>query len=47
LAVSVPMADLPQQFTLNIFADGSVQRNCEVVWTDERFVGVKFTGPRP
>ena len=43
LAFALPMADLPHEFTLNIFADGSVQRNCEVVWTDRRFVAVKFT----
>jgi hypothetical protein len=47
LAVGLPLADLPHQFTLNIFADGSVQRNCEMVWIDKRFVGVKFTGLRP
>jgi hypothetical protein len=43
LAVALPLADLPQHFTLNLFKDESVQRKCEVVWLDKRFVGVKFT----
>ncbi len=43
LAVAFPLADLPQHFTLNLFEDESVQRKCEVVWMDKRFVGVKFT----
>ena len=47
LAVGLPMSDLPQQFTLNLFRDESVQRRCEVVWTDRRFVGVKFTALVP
>jgi hypothetical protein len=45
-AGGLPLADLPRRFTLNIFAGGSVQRNYEVIWTDKRFVGVKFTGLR-
>jgi hypothetical protein len=47
LAVELPFADLPHQFILNLFKDGSVGRNCELVWTDERFVGVRFTGLLP
>jgi hypothetical protein len=47
LAVALPLAALPNYFTLNLRKDGSVQRNCEVVWTDNRFVGVKFTEPPP
>jgi hypothetical protein len=43
LAVGHALADLPRQFTLNLFKDGSVKRDCEVVWTDSKFVGVKFT----
>ena len=43
LAIGHPMADLPRQFTLNLFKDGSVTRDCEVVWSDARYVGVKFT----
>jgi hypothetical protein len=43
LAIALPLADLPNHFTLNLFNDGSVQRSCEVVWIDSRFVGVKFT----
>jgi hypothetical protein len=47
LAVAHPSANLPQHFTLNLFKDGSVRRDCEVVWTDARFVGVKFTSLVP
>jgi hypothetical protein len=36
LAVALPMADLPRHFILNLFADGSLQRRCEVVWSDRR-----------
>jgi len=43
LAVEHPLADLPEHFTLNLFKDGSVSRGCEVVWTDTKFVGVRFT----
>jgi hypothetical protein len=42
LAIACPMAELPRAFTLLLTRDGSVRRNCEVVWTDSRFVGVKF-----
>jgi hypothetical protein len=47
LAVAHPLATLPRHFTLNLFKDGSVRRDCEVVWTDARFVGVKFTNLLP
>ena len=43
LAVGYALADLPRRFTLNLFKDGSVKRDCEVVWTDTKFVGVRFT----
>ena len=42
LAIACPMAELPQAFTLLLTKDASVRRNCQVVWTDSRFVGVKF-----
>ena len=42
LAVARPLMNLPSRFTLLLCKDGSEQRNCEVVWTDTRFVGVKF-----
>ena len=42
LAVARPMPDLPRHFTLNVYKDGSVKWNCEVIWTDARFVGVRF-----
>jgi hypothetical protein len=47
LAVALPLANLPNRFTLNLFPDGKVQRSCEVVWTDARFVGVKFMAQIP
>jgi PilZ domain len=47
LAVALPLANLPHSFTLNLFRDCAVQRDCEVVWMDKRFVGVKFTGRGP
>jgi PilZ domain-containing protein len=47
LAVGHSLATLPRHFTLNLFRDGSVRRDCEVVWTDARFVGVKFTNLLP
>jgi hypothetical protein len=30
------------RFALHLDKDGRVQRKCEVMWTDARFVGVKF-----
>ena len=47
MEVSRGLADLPRHFTLNLFKDGSVRRDCEVVWTDSKFVGVKFTSLIP
>ncbi len=47
LAVAAPLRELPREFTLNLSADGNIRRNCEVVWMDRRFVGVKFTGLVP
>lgn len=42
LAIAYPAAELPRTFSLLLMKDASVRRNCEVVWTDRRFVGVKF-----
>lgn len=42
LAVAHPLETLPRTFTLALFKDRSVQRNCEVVWIDSRYVGVRF-----
>lgn len=42
LAVAYPLANLPHRFTLVMFKNDDVQRNCEVVWIDTRYVGVKF-----
>jgi hypothetical protein len=39
---AAPLANLPRTFTLVLFKD-SVQRECELVWSDRRFAGVKFT----
>lgn len=40
--LSRPLARLVRNFTLLLFKDGSVQRDCEVVWADRQYVGVKF-----
>ena len=42
LAIAHPMSELPSMFSLLLTKDGGVRRNCAVVWTDDRFVGVKF-----
>jgi hypothetical protein len=42
LAVARPIMTLPPRFTLHLDKGGRVQRKCEIVWTDARFVGVKF-----
>jgi len=42
LAIARPSADLPNTFILVLFKTVSVQRTCQVVWTDSRYVGVKF-----
>ena len=42
LAIAHPAAELPRTFSLLLMKDAGVRRNCEVVWTDGRFVGVKF-----
>ena len=42
LAIAHPIADLPRTFTLVLFKNVPVQRHCEVVWLDTRYVGVKF-----
>ena len=47
LGVEHSLADLPLHFTLSLFKDCRVQRDCEVVWSDKRFVAVKFTEQRP
>jgi hypothetical protein len=41
LGFAAPIADLPRTFTLVLFKD-SVQRGCEMVWTDGRIIGIKF-----
>jgi hypothetical protein len=42
LAASSPSANLPRHFTLMLFKDGSMQRDCEIVWSDRHYAGVKF-----
>jgi len=42
LAVAHPILSLPNVFTLSLCKDGGERRKCKVVWTDTRFVGVKF-----
>jgi len=34
LGVEHSLADLPHHFTLSLFKDCRVQRDCEVVWSD-------------
>jgi hypothetical protein len=41
LALVRPRVDLPSTFTLVLSKD-TARRNCQVVWTDKRYVGVKF-----
>jgi hypothetical protein len=42
LAMNHQIAASNGVFTLSLFKDRSVQRDCQVVWTDRRYVGVKF-----
>jgi hypothetical protein len=42
LAIAHPLDSLPRTFILVLYKDDSVRRNCQVVWTDTRYVGVKF-----
>jgi len=43
LAIACPLHHgLPPEFTLVMFKNAREQRKCQVVWTDTRFVGVKF-----
>lgn len=50
LAISAPVPVLPRTFTLVLFKDATLQRDCELVWTDGRYIGVRFIskwyGPR-
>jgi hypothetical protein len=41
LSFTTPLPSLPRSITLVLFKD-SIQRDCEMVWTDGHFVGVKF-----
>ena len=41
LSFTAPLPSLSRSITLVLFRD-SVQRHCEIVWTDGYFVGVKF-----
>jgi hypothetical protein len=45
--LGVEQSLVPHHFTLSLFKDCRVQRDCEVVWSDKRFVVVKFTEQRP
>jgi hypothetical protein len=42
LAIACPTAEVPHKFDLLLTKDGAVRRSCEIVWTNSRFVGVKF-----
>ena len=41
LSFTARLPNLPRNITLVLFRD-SVQRHCEIVWTDGYFIGVKF-----
>jgi hypothetical protein len=41
LSITAPLAVLPRTFTLVLLKD-SVQRDCELVWSDRGVIGVKF-----
>ena len=41
LSFAARLPNLPRSITLVLFRD-SVQRHCEIVWTDGYFIGVKF-----
>ena len=43
LIISHALPSLAHTFTLTLFKDGSANRDCKIVWTDRRQVGVKFT----
>jgi hypothetical protein len=43
LSISRTLPRLAHTFTLALFKDGSLNRDCKIVWTDGRSVGVKFT----
>jgi hypothetical protein len=42
LAIAHPLTDLPRTFILVLFKNASVRYNCEAVWIDTRYVGVRF-----
>jgi hypothetical protein len=42
LALPSLVANIPHNFTLALFKDASVRRDCELVWTDRRYIGIKF-----
>ena len=42
LALGSRVANIPHNFTLVLFKDASVRRDCELVWTDRRYIGIKF-----
>jgi hypothetical protein len=42
LALGSAFENSPHKFTLILFKDASVQRDCELLWTDRRCVAVKF-----
>lgn|SRR5271163_894762 len=43
LSISRALPRLAHTFTLALFKDGSLNRDCKIVWTDGRSAGVKFT----
>ncbi|MBM3529100.1 MAG: hypothetical protein FJX62_13505 [Alphaproteobacteria bacterium] len=41
------VADLPDEFTLLLAANGAVERHCRVTWRDEIEIGVRLCRPVP
>ena len=42
LAIARSPEPMPTMFTLALTRGSRAERKCEVVWTDNRFVGVRF-----
>jgi hypothetical protein len=44
LSIALPSLDVPHHFTLNLYKDSGLAWNCEVIWSDAKYIGVKFNG---
>ena len=45
LSFFIPLKRLSRTFTLVLFKDTSLKRDCEIMWTAGAFAGVRFTSP--